>query len=256
MSKLYHTVPKELIDALPTGDIEAVRRFRATLDGTEEIYIRDTLPMFDLMTKHMRKGGSEEELRALDMHRAKLAASDDKTSLVTLCLNLAHTIERCLDEAIKRDSPAAYAVREMLSGKRKGDLGAPRWRVPGEIAAALETRRPQLLVPLRNRIKAGETLSNEAYGNTAEIILDYIQHHYVRGSTLSQMVAYDEGVAAVRRMILRAKDDVPIHPEAWLGLLDTVEDVIQDIVHNERAGGGVFVGDGQSRSKSVFSLFG
>lgn len=255
MSKLYHVLPQELLDALPNGDVEAVRRFRATLDGTEEIYIRDTIPMFDLMTKYMRKDGDEAELRELDVQRAKLVESESKTPLLTVCLNLERTIEACLNEALRRQSPAAYAMRQFLNGNRGNTFGK-QWLLPGEIAAALETRRPQLLVPLRNRIKAGETLSNEAYGSTAEIILDYIQRHYVRGSTLSQIVAYDEGVAAVRRMILRAKDDVPIHPEASLGLLDIVEDVIQDNVHNERAGGGVFVGDGQSRSKSVFSLFG
>lgn len=249
MTKLYHVVPREVLTALRKGDIYGLREFRKTLDGTEQIRVRDTVPMFDLMTKYMRTDGSKEEIADIERYRQQLAESDKTTTMVAMCMNLERTIQECFDDMLKQRSPAMHAMKQLLGEKEPG------WRLPTEIAAALTTRRPQLLAPLRNAIETGKTaLSNENFMSTAQMVLDYIESNYSKGGTAHQDKLYDQGVDAVRSMIVRANYDYPIHKEAQLGLLDMVEDVIKDIDHNEREGGGVHVRDGQGRGKSVFRV--
>jgi hypothetical protein len=244
MSKLYHVVPKEILDALRNADTNAIRAFRATLDGTEQIYIRDTVPILDVMEEHMAPTKSEEERREMARMRARMVESDKKTSMLEACLSLEQTIEESMDQMLLHKSPALYAMKKMV---------ANRYLLPGEVAAALETLRPQLLAPLRNRIKAGEPLSNESYTNIVRVLRDYSNRCYPRVGSAMQQALYDASQRRWNEMIVRSERGEEITVEISLGLIDIVEDVIKDIVHNERAGGGVAVADGQWRGKSIFA---
>ena len=139
------------------------------------------------------------------------------------------TDEHNTREEMRRRSPAMAFLQDMI--EEKGDM--PRvetsdLRVPGEIAAAIQTNRHELLVPLRNRISNGEVFPEE----TAQAIFALLHRFYRENAVEPILSDLMEGLEPVARENLEV-GGVP-SVKGCLLLLDKLKIVIQSIDHRRR----------------------
>lgn len=143
-----------------------------------------------------------------------------------------------------------FLMGPKLARKRleDGEDAGEQFLVPSEVAAAIKTRRVELLTPLRNRIMAGDILDDDAALGMVGIIEDYIASVETSDDVRRDLV---EGIKQMRETTERGA----LTPSRSLILVDFIERVITDFEHVSQHSHD-HVSDGQARATAPFRIVG
>jgi hypothetical protein len=155
------------------------------------------------------------------------------------------------DDDLNEKSPALAFMRDMLSADRicesmeRSKRIDNSYMVPGEIAAAIETQRPELLAPINNRLKQGVTLPQDGCLGLVNVLQDY----YEDLPSPSVRNPLMESLREIRRQLREHPPTV----ELCQSILGHVTRLIADISHRrKKAGEGKipmgWIPDGPTRS--------
>jgi hypothetical protein len=235
----FDHVPPVFYHAVEYANPEALIPFRASLKGDELMEIDAALELFDFMASRVET--DEDGHAQMAANRKEMVGRGGPGPILGVLdriEEIARRRKRAKNELFKK-SPALAMMQSLLESVGKPDddpaLRKRLRSVPGEIAAAVETRRTQLLGPLRNRIKQGSVFSEAE----REGILGFITDH-------ANANGLGDGFLTV------PKNPRVATSEDCLTMLNCVSSIIDDMVHRDYAGSRV--ADGQGRSCSFLSL--
>jgi len=265
--KRYHTLPKEIFDAVRDGDFVALKAYRKTLTGDEVISARETLPVFDWMIQHMAETTPQERADIADL-RVRLNESNSTRKLVDVIVELENCSIDAYERELMKKSPAMYAMRKMMFGEdvvptphhrddpNKIVVGGKTYSLPEDVVIALKTLRPQFLVALRNKVDKGHVIPQDHASGMVKIINDYTDSCYTTGVHGEESDKYYYAMKErYEQMVaeLQGKGVTLDKPATHL-LLDTIEQMIEDVSNSYNSRDAICVSDGQGRGQSVWSL--
>lgn len=225
-------VPQELLEAIEKLDVEPIRRLRQRVVGNEVLSVQDTLPIIDLMIEKMRPLAPEHMAEVTDI-RSRVSTAEGERPLLTLMSVVENTILDTQDEHLRQTSPAAWTLRRLLSGGL--NQSERMYTLPACVAAAVQTRRPELLKQAFNQIEAGQFFSRAEMKEMTDLVRDYTETRIGGGIATG----------------LEFGSDVEVNETSCTQLLKTIEVIIDDLAFNDSQTGGLYFGDGQGRNRSL-----
>ena len=259
----YHELPEVVIEAVKTCDFAALAEFRETLTGSEVILASATLPVFDYMMAHMGEVSPEDQAR-MELLRESLRTAHMDKKLIDVVSELEINCHESFERRLKRESPAMYAMRKLMTGKEdtsttEADLnvvtvGGNSYKLPEDVVLALRTLRPQFLTPLLNRIKEGYVIPTDQAVGMIDMLLDYTDDCYTPGDD-EDSKHYLELKALLKSTSAGLHDGTKGIDAHQSGLLLTIVNrMINDLVES-RYGDKFIISDGQGRGQSLVRLF-